>query len=127
MSVLGGYSTGCELGTENEQRDSFQMSNVSFEQLKSDGSGKRWATRFGTTEATSLPFFSASTPDLNNHFPWDEGFDASWRNRQPLLFQHPLNPTVEIDFWAATIQPAVFTIGSSPIHLTQECLQQNAS
>lgn len=40
-------------------------------------------------------------PDLNNHFPWDEGFDASWRNRQPLLFQHSLNPIVEIDFWAA--------------------------
>lgn len=41
-------------------------------------------------------------PDLNNRFPWDEeAFDASWRNRQPLLFQHLLNPTVEIDFWAA--------------------------
>ena len=40
-------------------------------------------------------------PDLNNHCPWDEGFEASWRNRQPLLFQHSLNPIVEIDFWAA--------------------------
>ncbi|HEX6803641.1 MAG TPA: DUF4262 domain-containing protein [Terriglobales bacterium] len=40
-------------------------------------------------------------PDLGKHFPWDEGFDDSWRKRQPLLFQHSLNPNVEIDFWAA--------------------------
>jgi hypothetical protein len=40
-------------------------------------------------------------PDLGNHFPWDEGFDAPWRNRQPLLFQHSLKPNVETDFWAA--------------------------
>ncbi|MFY9561320.1 MAG: DUF4262 domain-containing protein [Terriglobales bacterium] len=40
-------------------------------------------------------------PDLDNHFPWDEDFDAKWRNRQPLLFPHALPPHVEDDFWAA--------------------------
>jgi hypothetical protein len=40
-------------------------------------------------------------PDLNNLLPWDDGFDASWRSRQPLLFPHSLDPIVEIDFWAA--------------------------
>lgn len=40
-------------------------------------------------------------PDLNNHFPWDEDFNAEWRNRQPLLCQHSLDPRIENDFWAA--------------------------
>jgi Domain of unknown function (DUF4262) len=40
-------------------------------------------------------------PDLNNHFPWDEGFDTGWRSRQPLLFPHSLSSVVEQDFWAA--------------------------
>jgi hypothetical protein len=40
-------------------------------------------------------------PDLSNRLPWDEGFDGSWRSRQPLLFEHSLNHNVESDFWAA--------------------------
>jgi len=40
-------------------------------------------------------------PDLEGHFPWDGGFDANWRNRQPLLFPHSLSSRVEEDFWAA--------------------------
>lgn len=40
-------------------------------------------------------------PDLKNRFPWQTDFDATWRNRQPLLFPHSLNSNVENDFWAA--------------------------
>jgi hypothetical protein len=40
-------------------------------------------------------------PDLDDHLPWEEPFDAKWRDRQPLLFQHSLSARVEQDFWAA--------------------------
>jgi len=40
-------------------------------------------------------------PDLGNYFPWDEGFDTSWRSREPLLFPNSLASSVEEDFWAA--------------------------
>lgn len=40
-------------------------------------------------------------PDLDNRFPWSDDFDTKWRSRQPLLFQHSLDPKVENDFWAA--------------------------
>jgi hypothetical protein len=40
-------------------------------------------------------------PDLRNRFPWDEGFETSWRDRQPLLFPHSLTSRAEEDFWAA--------------------------
>jgi hypothetical protein len=39
-------------------------------------------------------------PDINNHFPWDAGFDGMWRSRQPLLFPHSFDPKTENDFWA---------------------------
>jgi hypothetical protein len=40
-------------------------------------------------------------PDLDNRFPWEQGFSENWRSRQPLLFPHPLSSAVEDDFWAA--------------------------
>jgi hypothetical protein len=39
-------------------------------------------------------------PDLDNRFPWDEGFTARWRARQPLLFPNCPPSVVEVDFWA---------------------------
>jgi len=49
----------------------------------------------------SFPVFQCVYPDLNNRFPWDEGFPAEWRERQPFLFPSHETSLVEQDFWAA--------------------------
>ncbi len=48
-----------------------------------------------------FPVFQCVYPDLNNRFPWDDGFDTTWRDRQALLFQDVIPSAVERDFWAA--------------------------
>jgi Domain of unknown function (DUF4262) len=48
-----------------------------------------------------FPVSQCIYPDLANRFPWEEGFDMGWRSRQPLLFSHTLDSSVEKDFWSA--------------------------
>lgn len=48
-----------------------------------------------------FPVFQCVYPDLKNHFPWESGFDPTWRTRQPLLFPHSLDSRTEEDFWSA--------------------------
>jgi len=47
------------------------------------------------------PAFQCIYPDLKGAFPWEEGFDVSWRGRQALLFPDAPQSRVETDFWAA--------------------------
>jgi len=47
------------------------------------------------------PVLQCIHPDLKGVFPWEQGFDASWRNRQALLFPKAPQSHVERDFWAA--------------------------
>lgn len=49
----------------------------------------------------NFPAVQCVYPDLKNRFPWEAGFDDSWRVRQALLFANPPNSRVEADFWAA--------------------------
>jgi hypothetical protein len=51
--------------------------------------------------ADEFPAFQGVYPDLNNRFPWHDGFDTTWRDRQALLFLDAIPSTVERDFWAA--------------------------
>lgn len=50
-----------------------------------------------------LPFPAVQCvyPDLENRFPWEEGFDPSWRQRQALLFANVEWSDVEKSLWAA--------------------------
>ncbi|NUQ30623.1 MAG: DUF4262 domain-containing protein [Acidobacteriaceae bacterium] len=34
-----------------------------------------------------FPAYQCICPDLNNVFPWEDGFDSSWRSRQALLYE----------------------------------------
>ncbi|WP_263409735.1 DUF4262 domain-containing protein [Terriglobus tenax] len=38
-------------------------------------------------EEIAFPAYQCICPDLNNVFPWEDGFDESWRKRQALLFE----------------------------------------
>jgi hypothetical protein len=46
-----------------------------------------------------FPIFQCIYPDLENRFPWDEGFDQSWRRRQALLIANLDSTPLEHDFW----------------------------
>ena len=48
-----------------------------------------------------FPAVQCIYPDLSNRFPWQDGFDSSWRDRQALLFANPPSSRVEADLWAA--------------------------
>lgn len=47
------------------------------------------------------PALQCIYPDLGGCFPWDDGFDESWRKRQALLCPNAPQSGVEEDFWAA--------------------------
>lgn len=49
----------------------------------------------------SFPIFQCVYPDVENRFPWEESFDATWRSRQPLLFAGAPATALEEDFWAS--------------------------
>ena len=49
----------------------------------------------------NFPAVQCIYPDLENRFPWEPNFDASWRERQALLFASALSSRVEMDFWSA--------------------------
>ena len=34
-----------------------------------------------------FPAYQCICPDLSNVFPWEDGFDSSWRSRQALLYE----------------------------------------
>jgi hypothetical protein len=48
-----------------------------------------------------FPAVQCIYPDMSNRFPWEAGFDSSWRDRQALLFANPPNSRVEADLWSA--------------------------
>lgn len=48
-----------------------------------------------------FPALQCVYPDLENRFPWEEGFDVRWRRRQALLFEGAAWTDVEEDLWAA--------------------------
>jgi hypothetical protein len=48
-----------------------------------------------------FPAMQCIYPDLENRFPWEEGFDSAWRPRQALLFDGVEWTGVERDLWAA--------------------------
>jgi hypothetical protein len=48
-----------------------------------------------------FPVLQCIYPDLNNRFPWEDGFEKTWRSRQPLFFSGAQSTSVERDFWAA--------------------------
>jgi hypothetical protein len=51
---------------------------------------------------SEFPVFQCVYPDLRNNFPWEDGFDVSWRERQVQLFQSAGSQSrLEKDFWAA--------------------------
>ena len=104
-SLLNECALRLQQGTRLEQggRARGLLANVEceFKQVE-----KRWLRRtmgyavwfYGGDDFSA---FQCVYPDLDNHFPWDDGFDINWRTRQPLLFGHPLSSRVEEDFWAA--------------------------
>jgi hypothetical protein len=51
--------------------------------------------------ADPFPVFQCIYPDLENRFPWEEGFDQSWRGRQALLFASASSTGLEKDFWVS--------------------------
>jgi hypothetical protein len=63
-----------------------------------------------------FPVYQCIYPDLENRFPWQDGFDASWRNRQALLFRDAPQTRLEGDFWAdhdpqSSLYDWQFTVG----------------
>ena len=46
-----------------------------------------------------FPVFQCVYPDLENRFPWEDGFDQSWRSRQALLTSDAHPTALEHDFW----------------------------
>jgi hypothetical protein len=52
-------------------------------------------------EGDDFPVLQCVYPDLENRFPWEAGFDSSWRFRQPLLFHDAPASAVEKGFWSA--------------------------
>lgn len=48
-----------------------------------------------------FPVLQCVYPDLENRFPWDEGFDSDWIAKQPLLFSDSPFPDVGRHFWSA--------------------------
>jgi Domain of unknown function (DUF4262) len=88
---------------EDGQREKELLTNVECEFRKVD---RRWLRQlmgyavwfYGDDD---FPAVQCIYPDLNNHFPWEEGFDSSWRNRQALLFGNLTSSRVETDLWAA--------------------------
>jgi hypothetical protein len=46
-----------------------------------------------------FPVFQCIYPDMENRFPWEEGFDQSWRSRQALLTSNAHPTGLEHDFW----------------------------
>lgn len=51
-------------------------------------------------DGDEFPVLQCVYPDLENKLPWEDGFDETWGERQPLLFS-PNDSAVERDFWAA--------------------------
>jgi hypothetical protein len=49
----------------------------------------------------NFPAIQCIYPDMNNKLPWEQGFDKSWRDRQPLLFDGAPESRAEHDFWSA--------------------------
>jgi hypothetical protein len=49
----------------------------------------------------NFPAIQCIYPDINNKLPWEQGFDNSWRDRQPLLFDGAPDSRAEHDFWSA--------------------------
>ena len=92
---------GLRLEEQSRQRE--LLSNVECEFRRVE---KRWLIQ---TMGYAVWFYGGDGfqvlqcvyPDLGNRFPWDDGFDTNWRDRQPLLFPHSLASRVEEDFWAA--------------------------
>jgi Domain of unknown function (DUF4262) len=48
-----------------------------------------------------FPALQCIYPDLDGKFPWEDGFDASWRGMQALLFRDAPQSGVEQDLWAS--------------------------
>ena len=57
-----------------------------------------WALRY--YDGDDFPVIQAVYPDLQNHFPEDEGFDKSFE--QPLMQPNAAMTSTENDFWAST-------------------------
>ena len=61
-------------------------------------------------EEQPFPALQCIYPDLENRFPWEQGFDASWRQRQALLFAGVEWTDAEWDLWIANDRTT--TLGS---------------
>jgi hypothetical protein len=49
----------------------------------------------------NFPVLQCVYPDLDNRFPWECGFDPTWRTRQALVFENAPETVTEKDLWAA--------------------------
>jgi hypothetical protein len=49
----------------------------------------------------NFPAIQCIYPDITNKLPWQQGFDSSWRDRQPLLFHEAPASNAEHAFWSA--------------------------
>jgi len=47
----------------------------------------------------NFPVLQCICPDFGNHFPWEEGFDPSWRDRQALLYEDAPRNKAERQLW----------------------------
>jgi hypothetical protein len=100
MRLLVEWTRVCVWLAAVVKKNFLKMSNVNSRKLK-----QRWTHVmeyalwfYGEDE---FPVFQCVCPDLNNRFPWNDGFDTTWRDRQALLFQDAIPSTVErdFDFW----------------------------
>jgi hypothetical protein len=65
-----------------------------------------WAKWFYGSD--QFPVIQCVYPDLKGKFPWETGFEQSWRSRQPLLFAGANETQVEEHFWEANEKGSVY-------------------
>jgi hypothetical protein len=46
-----------------------------------------------------FPVLQCICPDFNNNFPWEGGFDPSWKDRQALLYDSASRDKAETQLW----------------------------
>jgi hypothetical protein len=49
-----------------------------------------------------FPVLQCICPDFENRFPWEDGFDISWKDRQALLYEDAPRNKAETQLWNAS-------------------------
>lgn len=116
--VAGRLRNGARIS--DSSRESGVLADVEVEFRTLD---RKWVTQamgwakwfYGSDQ---FPVMQCVYPDLDGRFPWDNGFNESWRSRQPLLFKDAPETDVERQFWEANEKGSAYEgwVFSDPPH-----------